>query len=171
MLTRNSKGRHLVLFLILGKYIQSFTIRYNISCEFFIEAFYQVEEVPFYPNLLRAFIMKGWVGFCFFFFFFLGILGLSCDPQVFLGHRLLYSCGVQAPEHAGLIAVAYMLSCPTACEILVPQPGSKPMLPALEGKFLTPGPPGKSGKAVGFCQILSSFIVMIHVIFFCPSSY
>ena len=44
MLTRNSKGRRLVLFLILGKYVQSFTIGYNSSCEFFLEAFYQVEE-------------------------------------------------------------------------------------------------------------------------------
>ena len=35
------------------------------------------------------------------------------------------------------------LSCPTACGILVPQPGIKPEIPALEGRFLTTGPPGK----------------------------
>ena len=31
-----------------------------------------------------------------------------------------------------------------ACGILVPQPGIKPATPALEGKVLTTGPPGKS---------------------------
>ena len=31
-----------------------------------------------------------------------------------------------------------------ACGILVPQPGIEPISPALEGKFLTTGPPGKS---------------------------
>ena len=36
------------------------------------------------------------------------------------------------------------LSCPIACGILVPLPGIKPLSPALEGGFLTIGPPGKS---------------------------
>ena len=36
------------------------------------------------------------------------------------------------------------LNCPTECGILVPQPGIEPMSPALEGGFLTTGPPGKS---------------------------
>ena len=31
-----------------------------------------------------------------------------------------------------------------ACGILVPQPGIKPLSPALEGRFLTIGPPGQS---------------------------
>ena len=31
-----------------------------------------------------------------------------------------------------------------ACEVLAPSPGIKPMPPALEGKILTTGPPGKS---------------------------
>ena len=36
------------------------------------------------------------------------------------------------------------LRCPGACGILVPQPGIKPTSSALEGGFLTTGPPGKS---------------------------
>ena len=40
--------------------------------------------------------------------------------------------------------VARGLNCPIACGILVPQPGIKPVSPALEGRFLTTGPPGKS---------------------------
>jgi len=35
------------------------------------------------------------------------------------------------------------LSCPKPCGILVPRPGVEPMSPALEGRFLTTGPPGK----------------------------
>ena len=36
------------------------------------------------------------------------------------------------------------LSCFEACGILVPQPGIEPVSPALPGRFLTTGPPGKS---------------------------
>ena len=36
------------------------------------------------------------------------------------------------------------LSCSSASGILAPQPDSKPMTPALAGRFLTTGPPGKS---------------------------
>ena len=38
---------------------------------------------------------------------------------------------------------AYVNSCPTACRILVLQPGIEPTSPALEGRFLTTRPPGK----------------------------
>ena len=33
--------------------------------------------------------------------------------------------------------------CPTVCETLVPGPGIKPVSLALQGGFLTTGPPGK----------------------------
>ena len=36
------------------------------------------------------------------------------------------------------------LSCPLACRILVPRSRIKPLSAALAGRFLTPGPPGKS---------------------------
>ena len=49
-----------------------------------------------------------------------------------------------APEHVGSVAVARRLSCPSACGILAPPGGIKPASPALEGRFLTTGPPGKS---------------------------
>ena len=41
-----------------------------------------------------------------------------------------------------VFTVTCRLSCPTACGILVPQPGIKPESPALEGGFLTPRPQG-----------------------------
>ena len=50
------------------------------------------------------------------------------------------ACKILVAEHG-------LSSCGTqamACGILVPQPGIKPMSPALQGRFLTTGPPGKS---------------------------
>ena len=43
----------------------------------------------------------------------------------------------------GSVGMEHGLSCPTACGILVPWPGIEPKFPALEGRFLTSGPPGK----------------------------
>ena len=51
------------------------------------------------------------------FFFFLAALGLHCRARALLA---------------------------AACGILVPQPGREPESPALPGKLLTSGPPGKS---------------------------
>ena len=71
----------------------------------------------------------------------------------------LCSCGMWTPEcvgsvvcsmpalylrHVGSVVVAFGLSCPAACGILVPQSGIKPASSALEGRFFTTGPPGKS---------------------------
>ena len=72
----------------------------------------------------------------------------------------LSSCGVQAPGHVGSscgtqtlllrhassVVVVCGLSCPAACGILVPRTGIEPASPALEGRFFTTGPPGKSTK-------------------------
>ena len=49
----------------------------------------------------------------------------------------LLHCNTQA-LHCGMwasLVVACGLSCPAACGILVPQPGIKPMSPALEGRL------------------------------------
>ena len=44
----------------------------------------------------------------------------------------------------GSVVTAHRLSYPQACGILVPHPGTEPTSPAFEGRFLTPGLPGKS---------------------------
>ena len=66
-------------------------------------------------------------------YLFLAALFLSCDMRdfFFLVHGLLSK------------TVAHGFSCPEAYGILVPGPGVKPASPALEGGFLTTGPPGK----------------------------
>ena len=45
-----------------------------------------------------------------------------------------------------------------ACGILAPWPGTEPTLPALEGKVLTTGPPGKSP--------IFSFLRNRHTVFY-----
>ena len=78
----------------------------------------------------------------FFKIFTVAVLGLS------LAHRIFTA--VQ-----GLSSVACRLSCPGAYEILVPRPGIKPASPALEDRFLTTGPPGKSPTLV-LCYVTFS---------------
>ena len=96
---------------------------------------------------------KTFITHSFIFLIYLAVLGLSCGMQASLQlrhagslvvtHRLS-SCGTRAAEHAGSVVAVHGLSCPTACGILVPRPGIEPASPALEGGFLTTGPPGKS---------------------------
>ena len=95
-----------------------------------------------------------------YFIYFLAASGLSCctwalrcSTWAFLqlwraGSRAseLCSCGAQALSlrHSSSVVVACELSCPAACGILVPRPGIEPTSPALEGRFFTTGPAGKS---------------------------
>ena len=45
--------------------------------------------------------------------------------------------------HGIFLNVARRLRCPETCGILVLQPGTEPTSFALQGRFLTKGPPGK----------------------------
>ena len=49
----------------------------------------------------------------------------------------------------GLGVGALGLTCSTICGILVPQQGIKPLSPALQGEFLTTGPPSKEVPGFG----------------------
>ena len=51
---------------------------------------------------------------------------------------------------ADSLVVMRRFSCPAAWGILVPRPEMEPTSPALEGRFLTTGPPGKSQETVVF---------------------
>ena len=44
-----------------------------------------------------------------------------------------------------------------ACGIIAPQPGIEPAPPALEGKVLTTGPPGKSQKSFIIIFLTNSY--------------
>ena len=56
------------------------------------------------------------------------------------------------------LVVAHKLGCPMAGGILVPRLGIKPMSPALEGRFLTTGPPRKSPRICFIKWILKMYI-------------
>ena len=63
---------------------------------------------------------------------------------VLVGHRGSWWWPSLELWHADAVATAPRLSGPKACGILVPRPGIEPTSFALEGGFLTTGPPGKS---------------------------
>ena len=74
----------------------------------------------------------------------------SCGPQA-PGYMGSVVCGTQALVEAHeliVVACACGLSCPVACGILVPWPGIEPTSPALDGRFFTTGPPGKSQDSI-----------------------
>ena len=51
-----------------------------------------------------------------------------------------------SPERVGSVVAMHRPSCPAACRISVPQPEIELMSPAMEGEFLTTGPPGKTSS-------------------------
>ena len=61
---------------------------------------------------------------------------------------------------------AHRLSCSAACGILVPQPGIEPTSSALQGRFLTIGPPGKSWDCFVLCCTLASSKVLWPIVEF-----
>ena len=76
--------------------------------------------------------------------------GLSCDTSD-LRCRMLdlslhwnFSLLVLHGLHVGSVVAMHRPSCPAACGISVPQPEIELTSPALEGEFLTTGPPGKT---------------------------
>ena len=61
----------------------------------------------------------------------------------------LSSCVTWVPEHMGSVVAACGLNCSVARRILVLHPEIKPASPALQGGFLTTGPPGKFLRVSG----------------------
>ena len=54
-------------------------------------------------------------------------------------------------QFEAFVGVAHGLNCSAACGILVPPPGIESKSPALQGGFLTTGPPGKPPKPALCC--------------------
>ena len=86
-------------------------------------------------------------------FISLAALGLSCDMRdlqslcvdsLVVACGFSSSCGVWVQKCTGSVVALCRLSCSVARGILVPRPRIEPTFPALQGGFLTPGPPGKS---------------------------
>ena len=86
--------------------------------------------------------LKGLVG-CFVGGGFLVVVVVLLHQWVLVVSCGIFLCGTQASEGAGSVVAVLGLSCSRTCGILVPQLGFKPTSPALQGRFLTTGPPGK----------------------------
>ena len=69
----------------------------------------------------------------------------SCGARA-LGHMGFSSCGSWVLERVGSVVTVQGPSGPTACGILIPRPGIELVSPALAGRFLTTGRPGKSSE-------------------------
>ena len=86
--------------------------------------------------------------FLVFYFFDCSGSWLLCGLSPVAGRRLwgTRTSVTTAPRLLSLDAevVALGLSCPMVCGVLVPRPGIEPVSPALEGGFLTTGPPRKA---------------------------
>ena len=92
-----------------------------------------------------------------------GIFPCGAWASLVVVHGLLSSCEARTPGRLGSVfcgtwalslrrvnsvVVAWRLSCPAACGILVPWSGIESVSPALESRFFTTGPPGKSCETV-----------------------
>jgi len=94
--------------------------------------------------------------------------GLSGSGEHAPGWAGFCSCSTWTLEYTGSVVVAHELSCSVARGILVPQPGMKPVSPALQGTFLTTGPPGKPPTNLFHTSL------PLHMLFLgqrCPSLY
>ena len=79
------------------------------------------------------------------------------DPRLFL------------EESGGFSSVTHGLSCAKSCGVLVPRPGIESPSPALEGRFLTSGPPEKSLKWAFLSKISLQTLETISLKFFSVS--
>ena len=67
--------------------------------------------------------------------------GLLSSCSALASHCPGFSCGAWGLGHMDSVVVAHQLCCPSACGIS--PAGIKPISPALAGRVLTTGPPGK----------------------------
>ena len=64
--------------------------------------------------------------------------------EFFVLFSLFWWCWVFVEVSRLSLVVVGGLRCPSACGILVPQPGMEPVSPALEGGLSVTGPPGEA---------------------------
>ena len=76
----------------------------------------------------------------------------------------LWCTGTWTPEHTGSTAAAHELSSFTTCVFSVPRPGIEPTFPALQGRFLTTGPPRKSLSCFFLNRTLFWFFHLLTII-------
>ena len=96
--------------------------------------------------------------------FILAALGLPCSLQCSLVLALGLipaACELLLLWCTGSSVTGCRLSCPLTSGLLVPGPGIKPASPALEGRFLTTGPPGL-GLECCCCSVTQSCLTLCN---------
>ena len=90
------------------------------------------------------------LSFFWLFWVFVAVHGLLCN----------YCCELSSSQ--------CRLRCPVACRVLVSRPGIEPVPPALAGRFLTAGPPGKSPSHISFKALWpnSTSHSLVHLLLF-----
>ena len=84
------------------------------------------------------------------------VLAAAC--RIFVVLCVIFCCGMWSLKCVSSVVVLHRLSCPSACEILVPQTGIEPMSPALQGRLLTTGPPGKSWEQISYTRYFDQLL-------------
>ena len=97
--------------------------------------------LPLFPALFLS-ISLCWRLFCFFKYLCIWLHQVLVAALHWLFIAALWHLS-SCSGRASVVAVCE-LSCPVACRILAPQPGVEPISSALEGIFLTTGPPERS---------------------------
>ena len=65
VLNRSGRSEHFVLFVVLGGHFHSFTMECDISCGFFINAHFQVGEIPLFLIFFNVYLFlreRAWAG-------------------------------------------------------------------------------------------------------------
>ena len=94
-----------------------------------------VTNTSFWKNLIK-----------FFFFFTFAALGLHCGARGLSppAARVILLLQPKGSTVCSSVVAVHRRGCPETCGILDPRPGIEPRFPALEGGFLTAGPPAQS---------------------------
>ena len=122
---------------------------------------------PWIPTIwpLSTIKLMGWMSLRFWFLvFILAALGLPCSLQCSLVLALGLipaACELLLLWCTGSSVTGCRLSCPLTSGLLVPGPGIKPASPALEGRFLTTGPPGL-GLECCCCSVTQSCLTLCN---------
>ena len=89
------------------------------------------------------------------YFISLALSGLSCSTWSSLRHAgSVFATRELLLGREGSVVASCGCHCSTACGILIPQAGIRPVSLALQGGFLTTGPPGKPPDPLFFLLLL-----------------